>query len=73
MRIDSLSICEGVFETIFEKASTQIVDALFNAMRPHYVKRQVIHTATEASLFGCYRADLHEFSLEDSEAEEPVS
>ena len=66
-------MASDVIGDVFNKAATIIVDKMFEKMRPHFVKKQMLTQATAASLFGKNRADTMGVLIEPDEAEEPVS
>ena len=73
MGMENIEIADHALETVLSKVNTQITEQLLDAMRPNYVKKQVIQIADQASMFGNNRADLGNFVMDSEETDEPVS
>ena len=73
MKSDSIQVCSGIVDEVFEKAAGKIINKLFEHMKPHFVKKQMLIQATAATVFGKNCADKQPFLVEENEDEEPVS
>ena len=70
----SMPICEDIAKEIVDKAATKVRDKLLNAMRPAYVRKQILITTRDSVLFNNLRHDKDEVAHDKpSDADEPVA